>query len=68
VDTMDTLQNETLGYLQLEFTSAPKKGQRLSLKELGLALSIGHSGALGKYTECIRGHLTGRVAPRVMLA
>jgi fatty acid synthase subunit alpha len=44
-----TLQNEILGDLQLEFTSAPKKGEELPLDELGSALQTGFSGTLGKY-------------------
>jgi fatty acid synthase subunit alpha, fungi type len=43
-----TLQNEILGDLQLEFASAPKKGEGLPLEELGSALCVGFSGALGK--------------------
>jgi fatty acid synthase subunit alpha len=46
-----TLQNEILGDLQLEFTSAPKKAEGLPLEELGLALGVGFSGALGKVLE-----------------
>jgi len=42
-----TLQNEILGDLGQEFSSAPEKGEDLSLEELGAALAIGHS--LGKY-------------------
>src|ERR1700722_11472881 len=44
-----TLQNEILGDLQTEFTSAPEKGEELPLEELGSALGVGHSGSLGKY-------------------
>ncbi|KAK0450204.1 fatty acid synthase [Armillaria borealis] len=46
-----TLQNEILGDLQLEFSSAPEKGEELPLEELGSALSSGFGGALGKYTS-----------------
>jgi fatty acid synthase subunit alpha len=46
-----TLQNEILGDLQLEFSSAPEKGEELPLDELGAALSAGYSGTLGKYTS-----------------
>jgi fatty acid synthase subunit alpha, fungi type/fatty acid synthase subunit beta, fungi type len=46
-----TLQNEILGDLQQEFTSAPEKGEELRLEELGSALGSGFSGALGtKYS------------------
>ncbi|KAI0685962.1 fatty acid synthase [Cytidiella melzeri] len=45
-----TLQNEILGDLQLEFTSAPEKGEELPLEELGSALGVGFSGGLGKYS------------------
>jgi fatty acid synthase subunit beta len=46
-----TLQNGILGDLQMEFTSAPEKGEGLPLEELGSALGVGHSGALGKYAS-----------------
>ncbi|KAJ7769033.1 fatty acid synthase, partial [Mycena olivaceomarginata] len=36
-----TLQNEILGDLQLEFSSAPEKGEELPLEELGGALASG---------------------------
>lgn len=36
-----TLQNEILGDLQMEFTSAPEKGEELPLEELDAALGIG---------------------------
>jgi 3-oxoacyl-ACP reductase-like protein len=36
-----TLQNEILGDLQLEFTSAPEKGEELPLEELVSALGVG---------------------------
>lgn len=55
-----TLQNEILGDLQLEFSSAPEKGEELSLEELGSALSIGHPGTLGKYSTGMVSRLTGR--------
>jgi fatty acid synthase subunit beta len=45
------LQNEILGDLQLEFTSAPEKGEELPLEELGAGLGVGFSGNLGKYTN-----------------
>ncbi|KAI0918227.1 hypothetical protein AcV7_007029 [Taiwanofungus camphoratus] len=46
-----TLQNEILGDLQLEFTSAPEKGEELPLEKLGAALGVGHSSVLGKYSS-----------------
>lgn len=52
-----TLQNEILGDLQLEFTSTPEKGEELLLEELGSALGIGFSGALGKRTLGLVGRL-----------
>ncbi|KAH7884386.1 hypothetical protein F5I97DRAFT_1968464 [Phlebopus sp. FC_14] len=58
-----TLQNEILGDLQLEFTSAPEKGEELSLEELGSALGVGHSGALGKYTSGLISRLIGGKMP-----
>jgi len=36
-----TLQNEILGDLQMEFTSAPEKGEELPLEELDAALGVG---------------------------
>jgi len=42
-----TLQNGILGDLQMEFTSAPEKGEELPLEELGAALGVGYSRALG---------------------
>ena len=44
-----TLQNEIMGDLQGEFSSAPDKGEELPLEELGAAFGSGHSGNLGKY-------------------
>jgi hypothetical protein len=35
----------------MESTSAPEKGEELPLEELGAALGLGYSGALGKYTS-----------------
>ncbi|KAJ7067175.1 fatty acid synthase [Mycena amicta] len=58
-----TLQNEILGDLQLEFTSAPEKGEELPLEELGSALSAGHSGALGKYTTGLVSRVVGGKMP-----
>ncbi|KAI0264369.1 fatty acid synthase [Gloeopeniophorella convolvens] len=45
-----TLQNEIMGDLQNEFSSAPDKGEELPLEELGAALGSGHPGNLGKYS------------------
>ncbi|EPQ52677.1 hypothetical protein GLOTRDRAFT_112049 [Gloeophyllum trabeum ATCC 11539] len=58
-----TLQNEILGDLQLEFSSAPEKGEELSLEELSSALAVGHSGALGKYTSGLVSRLVGGKMP-----
>ncbi|KAF8843701.1 hypothetical protein BDN67DRAFT_963867 [Paxillus ammoniavirescens] len=58
-----TLQNEILGDLQLEFTSAPEKGEELPLEELGSALGVGHSGALGKYTSGLVSRMIGGKMP-----
>ena len=58
-----TLQNEILGDLQLEFSSAPEKGEELPLEELGSALSVGHSGAPGKYTSSLVSRLVGGKMP-----
>lgn len=46
-----TLQNEILGDLQLEFSSAPEKGEELPLDELGAAMNVGYAGTLGKHTS-----------------
>ncbi|THH15787.1 hypothetical protein EW146_g4747 [Bondarzewia mesenterica] len=58
-----TLQNEILGDLQLEFSSAPEKGEELPLEELGSALAVGHSGSLGKYTTGVVSRLIGSKMP-----
>jgi fatty acid synthase subunit alpha len=58
-----TLQNEILGDLQLEFTSAPEKGEELPLDELGLALGSGYSGTLGKHTSGLVSRLVGGKMP-----
>ncbi|KAF9490473.1 fatty acid synthetase alpha subunit [Pleurotus eryngii] len=58
-----TLQNEILGDLQLEFTSAPEKGEELPLEELGSALGSGHSGSLGKYTAGLVSRMVGGKMP-----
>ncbi|KZT29627.1 fatty acid synthase [Neolentinus lepideus HHB14362 ss-1] len=58
-----TLQNEILGDLQLEFSSAPEKGEELPLEELSTALAVGHSGSLGKYTSGLVSRLVGGKMP-----
>jgi len=55
-----TLQNGILGDLQMEFTSAPEKGEELPLEELGAALGVGYSRALGtKYTSGLVSRMVG---------
>ncbi|KAJ7745730.1 fatty acid synthase [Mycena metata] len=58
-----TLQNEILGDLQMEFTSAPEKGEELPLEELGAGLASGFSGALGKYTTGLVSRVVGGKMP-----
>ena len=58
-----TMQNEILGDLQLEFSSAPEKGEELPLEELGSALGIGFSGNLGKYSSGLVSRLIGGKMP-----
>jgi fatty acid synthase subunit alpha, fungi type len=58
-----TMQNEILGDLQLEFSSAPEKGEELPLEELGTALGVGYSGCLGKYTSGLVSRLVGSKMP-----
>lgn len=58
-----TLQNEILGDLQQEFTSAPEKGEELPLEELGSALGTGFSGSLGKYSNGLISRLIGGKMP-----
>lgn len=58
-----TLQNEILGDLQTEFSSAPEKGEELPLDELGAALSSGYSGSLGKYTTGLVSRLVSGKMP-----
>ncbi len=58
-----TMQNEILGDLQLEFSSAPEKGEELPLEELGSALGVGFSGGLGKYTSGLISRLIGGKMP-----
>ena len=54
-----TLQNEILGDLQQEFTSAPEKGEELPLEVLSSALGSGFSGALGRYSTGLISRLIG---------
>lgn len=58
-----TLQNEILGDLQLEFSSAPEKGEELPLEELGSALAASHTGVLGKYTGGLVSKMVGSKMP-----
>ncbi|KAI0342734.1 fatty acid synthase [Trametopsis cervina] len=58
-----TLQNEILGDLQLEFSSAPEKGEELPLDELGAALGVGFSGSLGKYSTGLVSRVVGGKMP-----
>ena len=58
-----TLQNEILGDLQLEFTSAPEKGEEMPLEELGSALGVGFGGSLGKYSNGLVSRLIGGKMP-----
>ncbi|GAA5878476.1 hypothetical protein JCM8547_005957 [Rhodosporidiobolus lusitaniae] len=58
-----TLQNEILGDLQGEFSSAPEKGEELPLSELGAALNQGYSGSLGKYTSGLVARMIGAKMP-----
>ena len=58
-----TLQNEILGDLQQEFTSAPEKGEELPLEELGSALASGFNGTLGKYSNGLVSRLVGGKMP-----
>jgi malonyl CoA-acyl carrier protein transacylase len=58
-----TLQNEIMGDLQGEFSSAPDKGEELPLEELGAALGSGHSGNLGKYSSSLVSRAIGGKMP-----
>ena len=58
-----TLQNEIMGDLQGEFSSAPDKGEELPLEELGTALGSGHSGNLGKYSTGLVSRAIGGKMP-----
>ena len=57
------MQNEILGDLGQEFSSAPEKGEELPLEELGAALGVGFSGNLGKYTTGLVSRLVGGKMP-----
>jgi Fatty acid synthase subunit alpha Acyl carrier domain len=43
--------------------SAPEKGEELPLEELGSALGVGHSGALGKYVSGLISRMVGGKIP-----
>ncbi|KAJ6477506.1 fatty acid synthase, partial [Mycena sanguinolenta] len=58
-----TLQNEIMGDLQIEFTSAPEKGEELPLEELGGVLASGFGGTLGKYTTGLVSRVVGGKMP-----
>ena len=58
-----TLQNEILGDLQAEFSSAPEKGEDLPLDELGAALNVGYPGSLGKHTSGLVSRVIGAKLP-----
>ncbi|KAI0368773.1 fatty acid synthase [Pilatotrama ljubarskyi] len=63
VQGKSTMQNEILGDLQLEFSTAPEKGEELPLEELGSSLGVGFSGSLGKYTSGLVSRLIGSKMP-----
>ncbi|KAG6813968.1 hypothetical protein H0H92_005223, partial [Tricholoma furcatifolium] len=58
-----TLQNEILGDLQQEFSSAPEKGEELPLEELAAGLSSGFNGSLGKYSNGLISRVIGGKMP-----
>ncbi|KAH9960998.1 hypothetical protein BGW80DRAFT_1360711, partial [Lactifluus volemus] len=58
-----TLQNEIMGDLQGEFSSAPDTGEELPLEELGASLAPGHSGNLGKYSTSLVSRAIGGKMP-----
>ena len=58
-----TLQNEIMGDLQGEFSSASDKGEELPLEELGAALGSGHSGNLVKYSTGLVSRAIGGKMP-----
>lgn len=57
-----TLQNEILGDLQVEFASAPEKGEDLPLDELGAALGVGYTG-LGKHAMALTNRMVASKFP-----
>lgn len=57
-----TLQNEILGDLQVEFASAPEKGEDLPLDELGAALNVGYV-ALGKHAMALTNRMVASKFP-----
>ena len=58
-----TLQNEILGDLNLEFSSAPEKAEELPLDELGSSLGGGYSGQPGKHTSGLVSRMIGGKMP-----
>ena len=58
-----TLQNEILGDLQLEFSSAPEKAEELPLEELGSSMQSGYAGTLGKHISGMISRLIGGKMP-----
>lgn len=58
-----TLQNEILGDLQQEFSTAPEKAEELALEELGSSLGTGFGGSLGKYCTGLVARLIGGKMP-----
>jgi len=57
-----TLQNEILGDLQVEFSSAPDKAEDLPLDELGAAMNVGYS-ALGKHAMALTNRMVASKFP-----
>jgi len=57
-----TLQNEILGDLQVEFSSAPEKAEDLPLDELGASLGVGYA-ALGKHAMALTNRMMGAKMP-----
>ncbi|KAH9961457.1 hypothetical protein BGW80DRAFT_1547615, partial [Lactifluus volemus] len=57
------LQNEIMGDLQGEFSSAPDKGEELPVEELGASLASGHSGNLRKYSTSLVSRAIGGKMP-----
>ena len=58
-----TLQNKIMGDLQGKFSSAPDKGEKLLLEELGVTLRSGHSGNLSKYSTGLVSRAIGGKIP-----